>query len=1342
MAASESTTSGDRTQPELFIGNLPRRTKSQVLKSEIERHGVHVLRCQIRKPRSKRPYAFVRVASRADCDRALRCKLSMMLGGRLLTVAKSVRGGQRVITEPIDLEIHQLQSFSIGVFFLKQSMFLQRWSSLDGNNSIAGDIKCTVNFRKGEIHLCFMTDEHEYKVQFFFKDMQYFLDLRAGNLPSDVATASSRCVSHGLVLAFLNAPLVFRKDRDVASRKTAASELATSIVENPSGSHYCHNDVECDDDDDEECDDDDYEECDDEGKEYDDHNAEYMYDGEAEEEYNDDDEEYMYDDEEEYSDDNEEYMYDDEEEYSDDNEEYDDDDEEEEYDDEDDEEYDDDDEEEYDDEDDEEYDDDEDPYRFHAYLHKKHRLLDFLEKLEFGADVDDGEDLYHADNFFLAGDVEEEGDWRRTTGTFTQDPNIQGQYFHYLLTPQCEQEFEAIIKRMREKYNGYVHYDARIRRLTSKGLLRRDQYAKLASRVPFQLMFLVEAMVGDGLLYRELMSELFFELLKQPNAYRCLRHYQQRYCYYLDQYGEVMEDPAEDFLKSIDLIHEGRNVGNSPKDDFAVDCSTDDHIMVHHATITPLLIYCYGPYLDTANRVLRHYKHLSDRFLRVNFADEHREKLNVGKASRPLTEITDFIRKTLSEGIDVAGRHYEFLAMSNSQLRENSCWFFSSETEARRPSVTAADIRNWMGDFSNIKNVAKYAARMGQCFSCTSTSGKLTVDGSEFKEVRDVKTRDGKYTFSDGIGMISPSFAKEAALVVPNLKGGVPSAFQIRFAGYKGMVAVNPDMEAHLKLQLRPSMRKFESKHLQLEVIQASRLLPGHLNRQIILLLSTLGIDMRVFIDLQKKMTSKLDDCVRNEQVAMNYIAKEHCLSDVTAPTTLLHTMMKSGVRFPEPFLEAMMLAYRNSRLAMLEEKARIFVEDAACLHGVLDESGFLDYGEVYICIRDNDGLQKVITGPVAVAKNPCLHPGDVRVLMAMAAPTAGHSLHMLENCLVFPRRGVRPHPDECSGSDLDGDTYFVTWNPHLIPTQVQPPMEYAGKQAQEVDRVTMEHIYDFFVKYMQNDSLGVICNSHLALADLSDQSANDPVCLELAQMQSDAVDYPKTGVPVEYDPKRHSPATYPDFMKKRDKEEHTSKKVLGRLFHDVHQFHKKCSPQTSGRLRIEHHRDFFDADLNVAGHEEFDEEARLCKTDYDAALRMIMNKYQLKKEEEAVGGFFIKLPRSQRQRSLHDIQQKVRQEATRLRQHYLDEEFGDVPEKYRGGSETAYLHRKASAWYTVTYHPHYTSSRGDGSSHSRTPRKGYRPELVSFAWIPYQYLCAIKKEKRMQKQKLHVGRH
>jgi hypothetical protein len=51
-----------------------------------------------------------------------------------------------------------------------------------------------------------------------------------------------------------------------------------------------------------------------------------------------------------------------------------------------------------------------------------------------------------------------------------------------------------------------------------------------------------------------------------------------------------------------------------------------------------------------------------------------------------------------------------------------------------------------------------------------------------------------------------------------------------------------------------------------------------------------------------------------------------------------------------------------------------------------------------------------------------------------------------------------RPHPNECSGSDLDGDTYFVCWDPNLILSQQIKPMNYIPARTVPVDHdVTIE---------------------------------------------------------------------------------------------------------------------------------------------------------------------------------------------------------------------------------------------------------------------------------------------
>ena len=75
------------------------------------------------------------------------------------------------------------------------------------------------------------------------------------------------------------------------------------------------------------------------------------------------------------------------------------------------------------------------------------------------------------------------------------------------------------------------------------------------------------------------------------------------------------------------------------------------------------------------------------------------------------------------------------------------------------------------------------------------------------------------------------------------------------------------------------------------------------------------------------------------------------------------------------------------------------------------------------------DDRTQVMLGDVLVTRNPCTHPGDLRVLTAVDRPELRH----LVNVIVFSTLGERPNCQMMAGGDLDGDVYFVSWDKDLL---------------------------------------------------------------------------------------------------------------------------------------------------------------------------------------------------------------------------------------------------------------------------------------------------------------------
>ena len=276
---------------------------------------------------------------------------------------------------------------------------------------------------------------------------------------------------------------------------------------------------------------------------------------------------------------------------------------------------------------------------------------------------------------------------------------------------------------------------------------------------------------------------------------------------------------------------------------------------IYSVVVTPTRILALPVMLERTSRVVRTVNSLTgstECLLRLTFVAD--EEMSLISLQPPSPEVVHRIQSVLDQGITLCGRHYVFFAFSSSQLKQASCWFIS-ETGL----VSAESLRASLGDFSSSRHSPpKLAARMGQCFSSTLESlevedrgrmldAKLVEGATRWVEAPDIE-RDG-YNFTDGNGSGSPILFERLASSLALRR--VPSAVQLRLGGLKGIVAVDTRMSGNDSvLCSRPSMDKFKSDARVLEVCEVSTWRCGRLNRQLITLLSTLGVPDSVFLEL------------------------------------------------------------------------------------------------------------------------------------------------------------------------------------------------------------------------------------------------------------------------------------------------------------------------------------------------------------------------------------------------------------------------------------------------------------------------------------------------------------
>ncbi|KAF2641494.1 RdRP-domain-containing protein [Massarina eburnea CBS 473.64] len=672
----------------------------------------------------------------------------------------------------------------------------------------------------------------------------------------------------------------------------------------------------------------------------------------------------------------------------------------------------------------------------------------------------------------------------------------------------------------------------------------------LLSRLHFDIQFQIFALVFEGYLTPKTMSMLLetiralSKLCGPEKTARAIR-----------SLGYQLPSPGPDveakrlsvgyitsmIKENIVIIEHSEATG---QDVFAKQGQYDHLFLAYKAIITPTGMLLRGPDWQVSNRVLRKYADKSEYFLRVFFADEDGVPVQHDPRADQDAVYKRF-REVLREGITIAGRHFDFLGFSHSSLRNHSAWFMAPFLERFMTPffeierwLYAKDIIEDLGDFTHIHCSAKCAARIGQAFSDTIFAVPIPMDAYVVEDEPDIE-RNG-HCFSDGCGTISRELLESVWNSLPPMRRALrPTILQVRFRGAKGVVSLDSRLPGK-QLLIRKSMTKYTAGESwrDLEICGAAyNPLRMYLNHQFIKILEDLAVPRENFISVQTEALRELDLCIRHPLNAASLL--ENSYSGITAKMPLLFTLMHNiGISFQwDRFLTELIEVTAMASLRDMKYRGRIPIQKGYLLYGIMDETNVLKEGEVYIStgFRDKNGKRQrqILKGDrIVVTRSPALHPGDVQVVKAVDVSKSS-SLRGLYNCIVFSQQGARDLPSQLGGGDLDGDLFHVIYDERLIPPITYLPSEYTPAKAEDLGRpVQVNDIADFFVGYMTNDRLGMISNKHKIRADIHEEGTLHPDCITLAKLASDAVDFTKSGIPV--DMKKVPPGAdrnRPDFM-------------------------------------------------------------------------------------------------------------------------------------------------------------------------------------------------------------------
>ncbi|KAI8984846.1 RdRP-domain-containing protein [Trametes punicea] len=482
------------------------------------------------------------------------------------------------------------------------------------------------------------------------------------------------------------------------------------------------------------------------------------------------------------------------------------------------------------------------------------------------------------------------------------------------------------------------------------------------------------------------------------------------------------------------------------------------------------------------------------------------------------------LRETLlrwtHQGIELNGIRYRFLGFTEAQVKEGKLMFFHEDHE-----WTVQRLLSSLGNLSAVflsYGYGKYSARLGLSFSSTMESVDIPDDAAV--QIQDLVAADGSL-HSDGCGMMRDSFAQRLC-AIHNLPGDT-TVFQIRRGGIKGVIVRYPDetfdrlcktTSPSVVIAYRPSMLKYDGGPTNLEINNYnSAPAPARLNFQFMVLLLTLGVPVAVFQRLLQAELDMIGTISVDREKALQYIKGELDAGREDDFSQSIYEMLLAPQDLSEPYVARKLQQFQKSQYEHLRRKMSLRVANSCYLYGVLDEEGVLGPNEVYINLPARSG---VLVQDVIVGRNPAHHPGDIRKLRAVDHPLLRHH----RNCIVFPRTAPHSVPDTIASGDLDGDVYFISWEPALLPPQATKPLSRGlsssatqtnGRPLQSRSRQVSnmaQAAVETFIQFKFNRLLGEISNEWSRQVERTPLLAAAEFPLKLVPLIESALDIMKSG--------------------------------------------------------------------------------------------------------------------------------------------------------------------------------------------------------------------------------------